>query len=170
MNIGTISAFSKIYKNVPNEQLVRPDSNQGFFQSLNLEANKIINLGSINGKPLDMKIFQNGGFEWSGSPRIFAHSGSQVTPEDAAAAYAASSLYTKNEYEQGSHISAVINRIYLVANKVMTTNSFNELIINANISQEEIDQALNRLGFDSSEPFTVNNRTFVFKDGILKDY
>lgn len=168
MKIGSVSSTSGMYGVTPNQKPSSSDSNNTFKQSITLDANTPIDLGTIDGKPFEMQIMEGGGFEWSGNIQIKKTEG-RVTPEQAAAAYAAAS-YTSAEHEQAGHISATIISIYLMTKDGLSTDSFNDSIRSSTISQKDVENALNRLGFNPSEPFTVNGRTFIFNSGTLKDY
>jgi hypothetical protein len=168
MKIGDISSASGRYNVTANQKPNSSDSNNTFKQSITLDTNTPIDLGTINGKPFEMHIMEGGGFQWSGAIRIKDAEG-KVTPEQAAAAYAAAS-YTTTEHEQAGQILATINKLYLITKNGQSTDPFNDFIRSFNISQKDVENALNRLGFNSSEPFTVNGRTFIFNSGTLKDY
>lgn len=154
MNIGAISSnFSLYSKRKPPNYANWKTSNK---QSITLQADKEINLGTINGRPFEMKIFSEGGFEWSGCRRIKASkAGARVTAEQRAAARAARS-YTYSEHKKADEMCAVINYMYLMQEKGWASSDLNDCIKEANISQKEIKEAFNRLGIDVDQPFTVN--------------
>jgi hypothetical protein len=169
VSIGNISSITGTSGITSKQQSGKSDSGNTFQNSVTLSANTPIDLGTIDGKPFEMQIMEGGGFEWPGQIQIHAHTGSQVTPEDAAAAYAAHS-YSLPEQMQANHIGAVIDELYLMTKNGSSTDSLNNLISTSQISQSDVEDALTRLGFNPSEPFTVNGRAFIFSSGTLKDY
>lgn len=144
------------------------DNKDVFKHCLNLETNKTISLGTINGKPFDMKIFE-GGASWTGSQMIRMHpQDARVTDEEMAAA-AAFEAYTPDERLTGNSISALINQLYLVAHQGLGVSTFNNWVETQNKSQDEIKEALQRLGIDSNQTFTINGRSFSLDSGELAD-
>lgn len=168
MNIGAISSNFSLYSKMKltNCSNWKTINNK---QSITLKANKEINLGTINGKPFEMKIFQEGGFEWSGCPRIKApKAGSRVTDEQLEAAYATRS-YTFSEHKKAGEICAVINFMYLMQDKGWTTSSFNKYIEESNISQQKIEDAFSNLGINPNKPFNLKGERFILESGKLKN-
>lgn len=169
MNVGSVS--SSTYGNIRIQKTEKSDTIKNYSQSVTLEADKKIDLGTIDDKPFEMRLFQNGGFEWSGGLFLKApQGGSKVTPEQAAAAYAFDS-YTRTEHERANDIGAVICAIYHITNRGQPTSSFYSAMNNGKkILPEEMEDALGLLGINPDEPFTINGRTFVLDSGTLKDY
>ncbi len=161
MSIGNVSSIAGSSGIASNQQSGKSDSGNTFQNSVTLNTNTPIDLGTIDGKPFEMQIMDGGGSEWSGAIRIHAHAGSQVTPEDVAAAYAAHS-YTRAEYEEGDHVSAVVTYLYMMTKGVMSTDAVNSALRQTNITPSEVNDALNRLGLNSNEPFTVNGQAYIF--------
>ncbi len=157
MSIGNVSSIAGASGITSNQQPGNSNSGNAFQNAVTLNTNTPIDLGTIDGKPFEMQIM-NG---WSGAIQIHAHTGSQVTPEDAAAAYAAHS-YTRAEYTEGDHVSAVVNYLYLMTQGVMSTDAVNGAMRQTNITPSEVNDALTRLGLNSNEPFTVNGQAYVF--------
>jgi len=169
MNINPIASSLTISGKTQNKNTTQSDTAASYNQTLNLEAGKLINLGTLEGKNYNMQIFKDGGFEWSGSLSIKEPpSGSKVTPEQIAAANAAYQ-YTMPAYEHGEKVAAVVNYFYMVTQKNWPVSSFNESTITSGISSEDIKDALNHLDLDSNQPFTINGRTFSLQSGILEE-
>lgn len=158
-------------KKNPNRQtkfeLVAFNSDKG-IHSIRLDKGKTYNLGSINGKPFDLKLLQNG-FEWSGRVKLSGRPEGKVTPEQKAAADAFAS-YTPQEWTHGEHIGVVISTITDIADNKLETSYFNKRIKLFGISQDEIESAIRYLSLDPHSPFTINGRTFTLKEGLLDDY
>ncbi len=172
MNIGGVSSISGSYGYQQGKNTVKSGSVNDFSQSIILEANKQIDLGTIDGKPFKMKLFIDGGFEWSGGLFLKApQGGSKVSPEHAAAAYAFDS-YTRAEREKAQDIGGVICALYQVTNRGQKTSFFNSFINNSGkkFLPEETKDALGLIGINPDKPFTINGRTFVFDSGTLKNY
>jgi len=161
MKIGDVSSTTGMYGASTNQKPGGSDSM--FNQSVTLAANTPIDLGTFAGKPLEMQIFNGGGYEWSGAIRIQEPaSGSQVTPEQAAAAYAAQS-YTEAEYSQGQNVTSVVELLYLMNKGTLSTDEVNSLVNQQhNITPSEVTDALTRLGINSNEPFTVNGQKYSY--------
>ena len=141
-----------------------------YNQVINLKAGIPIDLGKINDKPFTMQIFQEGGFEWSGSLRIKEpKTGSRVTAEEVAAAYSNQS-YTMKEHVKCNVVSTVINYLYSMATDGQEPSTFNNNIKASNISQGEIEEALRCLDIDVKKRFTLNGYAFILDNGILKKY
>lgn len=162
MNISPISS------RINNTGFIK--QNKTPIQSITLKAETPITLGDIGAKPFTMKLFERGGFEWSGSLRIQdSPAGSRVTPEQMEAAYLSRS-YTAAEHQKASHLGAVITDLYSLAQKDRDTSSFNEVMKLSEVSRQEIEDALTRLGINIHEPFTLNGKNFILNDGILNKY
>lgn len=138
-------------------------------QAIILEKNQTYNLGTINGKPFSITRVQDNRFEWSGGIRISGPAEGKVTPEQMAAARAFAS-YTPREWAQCDHMVSVIARITRIAEDNLKTDYFNDYVDLVQISPNEINNALQRLGLDPSLPFSVNGRSFVLNSGVLADY
>jgi hypothetical protein len=162
MSIGNVSSIAGSSGIISNQQPGNSNSGSAFQNAVTINANTPINLGTIDGKPFEMQILGSGGFEWSGQMQIQESApGSAVTPEQAAAAYAAHS-YSLPEQMQANHVGAVIDQLYLMENNGVSTDSLNNMINSGQISQNDVENALTRLGLNPSESFTVNGRTFTF--------
>lgn len=142
-------------------------------QNIKLEANTEINLGKLNGKPFMMKIFAEGGIQWSGGGLIPANldtgPGCRVS-EGYKAAVRAQEAYSKCERGIGEKNAAIINQFYIITDRGFSADYFNEYIENnpSNFKGSDVLAALNRLGIDGQTPFTINGRQFVF-NGQLKE-
>lgn len=161
MVIGKVSSTGA--PGITLNQQSKPASGSSFNQSVTLSANTPVDLGTFAGKPLEMQIFNGGGYEWSGAIRIQEPaSGSQVTPEQAAAAYAAQS-YTEAEYSQGQNVTSVVELLYLMNKGTLSTDQVNSLMNQQyNITPSEVTDALTRLGINPNEPFTVNGQKYSY--------
>ncbi len=154
---------------IRSKENIADKKSNGFNQVVELKSETPINLGTIGGKPFVMQIFQDGGYEWSGSLRIKQpKTGARVTPEEAAAAYASQS-YNMEEHIKCGAVSAVINSLYIMTNKGLEPSTFNNKMRAFNISQSEVEEALCYLGININEAFTLNGHTFVLDNGLLKN-
>lgn len=142
-------------------------------QNIKLEANTEINLGKLNGKPFMMKVFKEGGIQWSGGglipPELDTPPGTPVR-EEVKAIVRAREAYSKCEREIGEKNAAIINQFYMITDRGYSADYFNEYIENnpSEFKSSDVLEALKRLGIDGQTPFTINNRTFMF-DGELKE-
>lgn len=168
MNISSIGtqAFWGNGLNQPQAKSNLGKENQKFT----LEAGKTINMGKIDGKPYDLELFKDGGFQWSGGPLVNIKTQGlyYVSAEDQAADRAAA-LYSRQEHEQANRLSAIVNCLYGVTSRGWRTSYFNEFVNQFKFSPGEVDDALSRLGIDTSNPFTINGRSFTLDSGMLKD-
>ena len=186
MAINTNNLIDSYQNKLPAESLRgRGDSNKPYgnantrsfeaileqkkVQAITLKKNQTYNLGTINGKAFSIKRLQDNGFEWSGGIRISGPTEGRITPEQMAAALAFDS-YTPQEWSQCDHMVSVIARITQIAENNLKTDYFNDFVDLVQISPNEINNALQRLGLDPSLPFSVNGRSFVLNSGILEDY
>ncbi len=170
MSIGNVSSIAGASGITTNKQPGNSNSGNAFQNAVTLNANTPINLGTIDDKPFEMQILDGQGFEWSGQMQIQESApGSAPTSEQVAAAYDAQA-YSLPEQMQANHVGAVIDELYLMASNGSSTDSINSMINSSQISQSDVEDALTRLGLNSSEPFTVNGRSFIFSSGTLKDY
>ncbi len=165
MNINPVFPVQSL--TMHSQENIADKKSKGFNQVVELKSETPINLGTIGGKPFVMQIFQDGGYEWSGSLRIKQpKAGARVTPEEAAAAYASQS-YNMEEHIECGAVSAVINSLYIMTNKGVEPDTFNDKMKAFNISQNEVEEALCRLGINTNEAFTLNGHTFVLDKGYL---
>lgn len=144
-------------------------SSQVNNQTIKLQADSQINLGTINGKEFDMKINPTGGYQWTGAIQVKYTPDSRVSQESVIAAYAAQQ-YTREEYNECAQITGVINQLYLIVDRGWTAERFNDFCDQTKILQTDVESALSRLGLDYSQPFNINGRTFVYESGTLKDF
>lgn len=138
-------------------------------QTITLQADTTINMGTINGKPFDMKIHLNSGYQWSGAIPIKLTNGNIVTPEHKAAARAANA-YSPREYNEGAAVSGAVHLLYLMADRGWAAQQFNDICSSTRKTQKDIENALDRLGIDKDKPFNINGRMFTYNFGILEDY
>ncbi len=140
-------------------------------KSITLEPDVKLNLGTINDKPFQMRIFSDGGAEWNGSPRIFGpmESGQRITEEVRRVHYAAEA-YTRKEHEKAEQLIGIIYDLYLTTTKGWSIDfMFNGSIDMFSIPATQVEEALQRLGLAPKEPFTINGRTFILEAGYVKE-
>ena len=167
MRVGSISNFTFPSAQLSQQKTSQADLSNDIKKTINLEAGVEIDLGTINDKPLSMKILEGGGLEWSGKRRLIKHDGA-FTNNDIMALKAFNS-YTKTEHGQAENLISVVNDFYMVTKKGYSVDFFNESIHGNSITSGEVEEAIKRMCFTPGEPFTINGRTFEFSAGKLKE-
>lgn len=165
MTINPICSSNMYYQKHKSE---KTSFSAGNSQTITLQADSKIDLGTMNGKEFNMKINPTSGYQWSGAIPIKLTNSSVVTADIAAAVYAAQQ-YTREEYDECAKITGTIHLLYLTADRGWTAEKFNEICSQTKISQSYIESTLNRLDLDYAKPFSINGRTFVYESGTLKD-
>lgn len=167
MGINSISSSNPYYHQ--KQQYANPTAINTNGQNVTLKAGTELNLQTINGKPYNMTIFEEGGYQWSGAIAVKATNSSVVTLADKMASYAAD-LYTRAEHTKASKITGVINYLYLITSRGWSADDFNDFTKQTGISESDVQEALGRLEVDINQSFTINERTFTFDSNGLKDY
>jgi hypothetical protein len=139
-------------------------------QAITLQPGSALNLGIINGKPFDFRLFKEGGFEWSGALRLtdMPEPGAPVSAQaKAAAAAAAMDRYSEDEWKHCSDIAGVVFNLYEVARGRLPPEAFNERSRRESVPPEFLQEALSRLGVDPREPFEMNGSAYILRQGQL---
>lgn len=148
-----------------NGEPAYPD-NSGSGNSIRVEDDLRIELGSINGKPLFMWNTPLGGFGWTGTPAVQGPPIGKVSQADLDALRLASS-YTRSESEYAYKIVTVVNGLFRLtrpSNLPLSVQRFNDLLIEQSISSDVVHDALKRLGINANETFTVNGQKMRVAD------
>lgn len=137
-------------------------------QAINLQPGSELNLGTINGKPFDFRLFEEGGFEWSGGLRLVDRPvpGARVSAQAEAAA-AAMNRYSEDEWRHGSGIAGVVFNLYEVARGRLSPEALNKQLQSAPYQPGYLQEALSRMGMDTREPFEINGSTYALRQGQL---
>lgn len=137
-------------------------------QAINLQPGSELKLGNINGKPFDFRLFEDGGFEWSGALRLVDRPvpETRVSAQDKAAA-AAMDRYSEDEWRHGSGIAGVVFNLYEVARGRLSPEALNESLQREPFHPEYLQEALSRLDIDTREPFEINGSSYALRQGKL---
>ena len=158
------NVYKTVQKVVPSEKTFSMNKNQ----SINLLPGQTLNLGTINGQPFNVSLFQDGSYKWSGTYILKAHEETKVTEEEIAAARMIQS-YTQEGYYKGQRISSTIDSLYLLANNKMSIDNFNYKMRLCNDPQYGVKKVLEYLGIDAAKPFSINGRKFILDSDVLRD-
>lgn len=131
--------------------------------SINIEKGVYYSLGTVNGKPLNGTPLTGGGINSNFSLKLYRPPGSQGTPLTAEEIYSyrVFQSQTMEERQKANQLIGVFLSLELVANGTFSTEHFNE----QNASQ--FPQFAEGIGLNLNKPFSINGRSFEFKNGKL---
>lgn len=141
----------------------------GRLQSVSLDENVPIDLGTINGKPIVMTIGHDG-LEWTGGPFMPGPftPGTRVTPEQLAVSQAVA-RYSTQEHAEVQKTLGIVHRLCLVTRQGAPASAFREYVDQMSLTRTDLMTALRRLGLDPESHFTINGRGFVLGQNGLED-
>jgi hypothetical protein len=134
-----------------------------------ISSDQPIDLGSLNGKPFELRIVPGVGIEWSGCPFVKAPTSSVVSEEYHAAARAAR-MYSVAEHKFAQETVAVIGALYRYTQGRLQIDDVNDTIQFFRLAPNTVKDMLTRLGVDPDRPFRINGQHFVFVNGLISPY
>lgn len=143
----------------------------GGSNHIRLERGVGIDLGSVNGKPLVVTNYAEGGFAWTGSPAVQGTPIGKVLQADMDVVRLASS-FTRTESEYAYKIATVVNGLYRLTQRTrrpLSIQEFNNVLKERSIDSSVVADALGRLGIDINRTFSVNGRKMYVSDGRFVD-
>lgn len=152
----------------PSQTMSSASTEESTNKPINLEADTVIDLGKLNGKPFKMLIRSWGGINWSGSIDLNKNEDIIGSPK-LELVNRASSAFTRAEHEQAHRTNQIISDLYLITRKGDSVKSINGVLRELGLSQGDIEDVLKRLGVDASKPFTINGRSFSSANGQLSE-
>lgn len=144
-----------------------PISNKVENNNLTLNYDEIIDLGTVNGKPLKVLAYSDGCFSWGGSigTRKLADSG---TPEEAIV-LRSKSVYNDTDHNMANPYILIVTQLFGITKKVLSTKNFEETMNFFGNSETTVKEGFKRLGLNPDDIFTINGRSFKLDGVSLKE-
>lgn len=154
--------ISKLLKIEGNPAEVEDYSPKGTLRiknnNISIQPDVLFDLMNINGKPVKMRIFKNGGFETTAQPMLSNAKPSQKT-------------FTLKEYEEVDRIAFLLHGLYSIADGDWNSDLFDYCMkISCFNPPYNLTKELSKISIDPAKPFTVNGKAYICKRNCIFSY